>query len=302
MNGAPVATSRSSTPRRRSEAMPSAWKKCVEGVSLGNRARSTTATRKPLRASWVASGDPAHLAPTMATSKCSVTGTPAAVAASRLSQLLREEDSQQPASCVLPLYVPAFYTAPYSIPSCTVAQVTRTLRTEWIDEGLRALAAGGPDAVRIEALARALGVTKGGFYWHFNGRPALLDEMLDAWERAVIDEVERRVDSEGGDARSRLKRLFALAGSSRDLLKIEMAIREWARRDKSVAKRLRRIDSRRMEYVRALFAQFCADADEVEVRCLLSMALFVGGPLITVDFERRSRSEVLQLAAERLLS
>lgn len=37
-------------------------------------------------------------------------------------------------------------------------------RASWIDEGLRALAAGGPDAVRIEALARALGVTKGGFY------------------------------------------------------------------------------------------------------------------------------------------
>ncbi len=39
----------------------------------------------------------------------------------------------------------------------------RTPREDWIDEGLRALAAGGPDAVRIEPLARALGVTQGGF-------------------------------------------------------------------------------------------------------------------------------------------
>ena len=60
---------------------------------------------------------------------------------------------------------------------------TRTPRSRWIDEGLRALAAGGPDAVRIEALAQALGVTKGGFYWHFDDRRALLEEMLDAWER-----------------------------------------------------------------------------------------------------------------------
>ena len=56
---------------------------------------------------------------------------------------------------------------------------TRTPRSSWIDEGLRALAAGGPDAVRIESLARALGVTKGGFYWHFDDRRALLAEMLD---------------------------------------------------------------------------------------------------------------------------
>ena len=48
--------------------------------------------------------------------------------------------------------------------------VTRTPRTGWIDDGLRALAAGGPDAVRIETLAQTLGVTKGGFYWHFTDR------------------------------------------------------------------------------------------------------------------------------------
>jgi hypothetical protein len=36
---------------------------------------------------------------------------------------------------------------------------TRTPRNSWIGEGLRALAAGGPGAVRIETLAQALGVT-----------------------------------------------------------------------------------------------------------------------------------------------
>jgi AcrR family transcriptional regulator len=179
---------------------------------------------------------------------------------------------------------------------------TRTPRTSWIDEGLRALAGGGPDAVQITALARALGITRGGFYWHFDGRPALLEEMLDAWERAVIDEVERRVESGGGDARTKLRRLFALASSSRDLVKIEMAIRDWARRDKTVAKRLRRIDNRRMEYLRSLFAGFCADEDEVEARCLLAMSLFIGAPLIAADYKARSRTDTLTLAAQRLLA
>ena len=67
--------------------------------------------------------------------------------------------------------------------------VTRTPSSAWIDEGLRALAAGGPDAVRVESLARVLGVTKGGFYWQFHDRQALLEEMLDAWERLGVDEV-----------------------------------------------------------------------------------------------------------------
>ena len=50
---------------------------------------------------------------------------------------------------------------------------TRTPRNRWIEQGLRALADGGPDAVRIEALAQALGVSKGGFYGHFADRNAL---------------------------------------------------------------------------------------------------------------------------------
>ena len=57
-----------------------------------------------------------------------------------------------------------------------MAAITRTPRSRWIEEGLRALAAGGPDAVRVEALAQALGVTKGGFYGHFADRGALLED------------------------------------------------------------------------------------------------------------------------------
>ena len=44
-----------------------------------------------------------------------------------------------------------------------MAAITRTPRSRWIEEGLRALAAGGPDTVRVEVLAQALGVSKGGF-------------------------------------------------------------------------------------------------------------------------------------------
>src|SRR5712691_4827920 len=99
---------------------------------------------------------------------------------------------------------------------------TRTPRNSWIDEGLRALAAGGPDAVRIEPLARALGVTKGGFYWHFDDRRALLEEMLDTWEREGVDEVIEQVESEAGDARAKLRRLFALGTSRSDVLEIDL--------------------------------------------------------------------------------
>jgi AcrR family transcriptional regulator len=180
--------------------------------------------------------------------------------------------------------------------------VTRTPRDRWIAEGLRALAAGGPDAVRIEPLAKALGVTKGGFYWQFDDRRALLEEMLDTWERVMVDEVIERVEHGGGDARARLRRLFALGSSSeiRELLNIELAIRDWARRDKRVARRLRRVDNRRMDYMRSLFRGFCSGEDEVEARCMIAFSIWIGNHLIAADHAGLSRAKVLKLALRRL--
>ena len=183
-----------------------------------------------------------------------------------------------------------------------MAAPIRTPRTSWIEEGLCVLSIGGLDAVRIEALAQALGVTKGGFYWHFDGRPALLEEMLDAWERVVTDDVIERVERGGGDARAKLRRLFAIAVSSDELLKVELAIRHWARRDKAVAERLRRLDNRRMDYMRSLFGAFCPDEDEVEVRCMLAFSMFIGNNFIAADHGGRSRSDVVALAVGRLLA
>lgn len=178
--------------------------------------------------------------------------------------------------------------------------VTRTPRREWIREGFRVLAEGGPDAVRIEALARALGVTKGGFYWHFDDRRALLDEMLDTWERVGVDEVIDRVEGEGGDARARLRRLFSMASSSDRLLRVDLAIRDWARREPVVAARLRRVDNRRMEYMRSLFGAFTSDEDDVEARCVLAFSLFIGSHFVAADHGERSRADVLDMALRRL--
>jgi AcrR family transcriptional regulator len=153
-------------------------------------------------------------------------------------------------------------------------------------------------------LAQGLGVSKGGFYWHFSHRRALLEEMLDAWERTRVDEVIEAVEAEaeGGDARSRLRELFALAAASGgELLKTELAIRSWARRKEALAERLRHVDDRRMDYMLSLFAAICEHDDEVEARCLLAFSLFVGGHFVSVDHGGRSRAEALELALEWLV-
>jgi AcrR family transcriptional regulator len=175
----------------------------------------------------------------------------------------------------------------------------RTPRRAWVDAALRSLAAGGPDAVRIEALAASLGVSKGGFYWHFKDRQALLEEMLDAWEQAGTEEVIARVDGGPGDPRSKLRQLFALSPSAD--FAVELALRDWSRRDGGVAERLHRVDSRRMAYLRSLFGQLSLDEDDVEARSMLAYSLLIGSYFIAAQHDGRTRSQMLQIAVDRLL-
>ncbi|MFD7610347.1 TetR/AcrR family transcriptional regulator [Streptomyces sp. NPDC059828] len=183
--------------------------------------------------------------------------------------------------------------------------LARTPRARWIEEGLRALSAGGPEAVRIELLAQSLGVSKGGFYGYFRNRAALLAEILDTWEREVTENVIEQVESGGGDARTKLNRLFTIVGSADDhpmtAAVAELAIRDWARRDEAVTERLRRVDNRRMEYMRSLYRSICPDEDEVEVRCMITFSLRIGDHFIAADHGTRDRAQVLELTRKWLL-
>jgi AcrR family transcriptional regulator len=181
-----------------------------------------------------------------------------------------------------------------------MAPPTRTPRATWIEAGLQALAAGGADAVRIEPLAKSLGVTRGSFYGQFEDRQAFLEAMLDTWEQAATDEVLEQVERRGGEPRAKITRAGALTFSD-ELLPIELAIRDWSRRDPAVAERLRRVDNRRMDYLRSLFSAFCTDEAEVEARSVLAFSLAIGHHFMAADHGARNRAEAFDLAVQQLL-
>ncbi len=57
-----------------------------------------------------------------------------------------------------------------------------------------------------------------------------------------------------------------------------------------------------MEYLRSLFGQFCVDENDVEARSMLAFSLFIGSYFIAAQHGEKTRSQVLQLAVDRLLS
>ncbi len=129
--------------------------------------------------------------------------------------------------------------------------MSKLSKQDWIDEGLKVLAEGGVDAVRVEPLAKRLNITKGSFYWHFKNRQALLTEILQAWVTIQTNHIIELVDAAEGDALAKLLYLFELA--VQDDGKVENAIRAWAANDIRVVEVLDQVDHRRLTYTRDLF-------------------------------------------------
>jgi AcrR family transcriptional regulator len=146
-------------------------------------------------------------------------------------------------------------------------------KDDWLKAAMETLRTQGVGGVRILKLATALGVTRGGFYWHFRDRQDLLDQMLDWWDREMTDTVIRHVDN----VRDSLdKRILALAQFVllEDLNRYDTAIRSWACGDRKAAAVLRRVLDKRLAYVTGLFREAGFSPAEAAARGHL-MAVYV---------------------------
>ncbi len=144
-----------------------------------------------------------------------------------------------------------------------------TDRDAWIRAATAALRSGGVDAVRIEALARTLGATKGSCYWHFRDRADLLDAVLTWWET----ETGWLIGSahEAPTPAARLDRYFSLVAATRDYPP-DAEILSWARRDDAVAARVARTEQRRLAFIQAQLR--AAGLDPAEARRRARIAYF----------------------------
>ncbi|MGH1369630.1 MAG: TetR/AcrR family transcriptional regulator [Maritimibacter sp.] len=127
----------------------------------------------------------------------------------------------------------------------------------WIQAGFRALTDAGPTALKAEPLARALGTTKGSFYWHFKDVSDFKKQMIAHWQAHAFEAVTAAVDDLGPPT-ARLYKLGELATDSPEAYggaAAEPAIRAWAQSDHTVAQSVRLIDEKRLEYLSGLLRE-----------------------------------------------
>ncbi len=173
---------------------------------------------------------------------------------------------------------------------------------DWIQAGFRALAAGGEGAVRVEPLARGLGVSKGSFYWHFADLADLRARMIAHWEERATADVITQIDALGGDGFQRLQELMSVALSDRDQPyggpQTEQAIRAWARTDAAVAEAQTRVDAARMGFLQTLFRDDGQPRGAAETWARLFLYSYLGSAHADPGQRRQMIDDLMQLYAD----
>ncbi|MDD5296340.1 MAG: TetR/AcrR family transcriptional regulator [Rhodocyclaceae bacterium] len=156
-------------------------------------------------------------------------------------------------------------------------------REAWIQAATEVLGEEGISGVRVEVLAKRFSVTKGSFYWHFKDRQDLLSAMLETWREGRIKDILKQTESSPGQEAERTKHVIEVysAAKNRKGMQIELAMRDWARRDAACAAVVEEVDRIRLECAGKLFLASGCSEQEAATRSLLLYAYVFGQSLMS---------------------
>jgi AcrR family transcriptional regulator len=174
----------------------------------------------------------------------------------------------------------------------------------WIEAAIDVLAREGIAGLRVEALAKRCGVTKGSFYWHFKDRQALLDALLEHWKTGRILDIEKTTSVSPGKERDQLHYAIELYGANRNRkgMSIELAVRDWARHDAKAAAVVEAVDLYRLDCTRKLFVATGMSDAEAKSRSLLLYACVFGLSLMHYDHFDSNLPDLKRRIAEHVIS
>ena len=174
-------------------------------------------------------------------------------------------------------------------------------KIDWVIAARKLLIRQGISGVRVEPLAKAMGVTTGSFYWHFANRQELYGALLQDWYDTNTAPLYEAVEAAGPDPRRQYLAFFGVWVLERDFdPEYDQAIRDWARTSKKVADVLREIDGKRIELLTRIFNNFGYSGRDAEMRARVTYYHQVGYYAMHVKEPREHRLELAPYYADIL--
>lgn len=174
-------------------------------------------------------------------------------------------------------------------------------RAAWIAAARKLLIKKGIVNVKVEPLAKTLGVTTGSFYWHFPGREALRKAVLQDWVDANTTPLFEAVQGAGEDPRHQYLAFFGVWVLERGFdPAYDQAIRAWARTSKEVSRILHKVDADRIDLLTEIMKGFGHEAFEARMRARITYYHQVGYYALDVHEPRQLRVKLAPYYAETL--
>jgi len=172
-------------------------------------------------------------------------------------------------------------------------------KEKWVELAMEALASGGKNKFSLDALIKAMPVTKGSFYWHFNNRTEFLFALAEYWARHHTRQVIDVLDTlpESASAADKLWELMCMVYELK-LSSHELMIRSLAKEYPDLQKTVAEVDKRRIETVRQIFSELGFEGDELEMRTTVFVASMTSEELIYVDKSDDDHERQLKLRHE----
>ena len=149
-------------------------------------------------------------------------------------------------------------------------ELKRVSKDEWLSTALQALASGGIGDVRIDKLARQLGVARSGFYWHFKDRKDLLKHMLAYWAHEYTEVITENTELIEGTPLQRLENIMRMVRDFQ-LNRFEAAMFIWSQTDPAAREVFDSVYRLRMDFIRGIFGELGFKSDDLEMRAQLFM-------------------------------
>src|SRR4030088_3252033 len=96
---------------------------------------------------------------------------------------------------------------------------------DWVNQGVKTRAKSGFTALKAEPLAKAMGVSRGSFYWHFADIAAFHAAILKHWREVGAEQVIACLEASARDGNPLALLLRGAFGNKQAL---ERAVRTWA--------------------------------------------------------------------------
>jgi AcrR family transcriptional regulator len=175
----------------------------------------------------------------------------------------------------------------------------RFTREDWVALGLKELSEKNCDAVKLEAICKAAGLTRGSFYHHFVDHERFLTDLARHWLKAQTEDVADLLDP----AAAPDDQNAALTRAAMEIdYRLELGMRELGRRLPAVAEIVRQADAMRLEVLSGLYqTRHGLDAATARDLAYLEYAAFSGMILLDPDIST-DRQRVLASLYDRTVA